>query len=393
MNMTNTHRILVLGAGYAGLAAAAQLAARLRRDDRAELTLVNATENFTERMRLPQRATGQAAAALNIPALLSGTGARFVHARVTGIDVHTRTVRLDGDTPLHYDTLVYALGTVADTTSVPGATEHAHTLDGAAQPKAAHANALGGARPTGDNGPGVVVVGSGLSGIETAAEIAERNPGHTVTLVGPHVPGADLHPRARRHLHAALARLGVRHIPGTVAEVRPGAVDLADGTAVPAGLILWAAGNRVAAPPDGLRTDPRGRLRTDEFLRADGHPEIYAVGDAAAVHQRYGTLHGTCQSGMPTGVHAALQIIRALNGKPLEPFRFGYYQTPISLGRRDAVVQFTRPDGRPRRLFLTGRPAARYKEVVTAAPWPTFARMIRHPASGAWWPAGGRHTR
>lgn len=106
-----------------------------------------------------------------------------------------------------------------------------------------------------------------------------------------------------------------------------------------------------------------------------------------------GVMHGTCQAGMPTGVHAALSILRVLAGKEPKPFRFGYYHTPVSLGRNDAVVQFTRPDDSPRSIVLTGKWAEKYKETVTAAPWPTFARMKKMPASGALWPHGGRYTR
>ena len=93
-------------------------------------------------------------------------------------------------------------------------------------------------------------------------------------------------------------------------------------------------------------------------------------------------MHGTCQSGMPTGVHAAVSIVRELKGKQPKPFRFGYYHTPVSLGRRDAVVQFTQPDDSPRRVYLTGRRAAWYKETVSAAPWPTYGRMKKIPALG-----------
>ena len=117
------------------------------------------------------------------------------------------------------------------------------------------------------------------------------------------------------------------------------------------------------------------------------------MGDAAAIRQGYGVMHGTCQGGMPTGVHAALSIVRVLAGKQPKPFRFGYYHTPVSLGRHDAVVQFTHPDDSPRRMCLTGRLAVRYKETVTASPWPTYGRMKKMPASGAFWPRGGRFTR
>ncbi|MGA5039769.1 NAD(P)/FAD-dependent oxidoreductase [Streptomyces capoamus] len=384
------HEVLVLGAGYAGLSAAIQLAARTRRRGDLRVTLVNPYETFTERLRLHMTATGQKTAAMSIPELLDGTGARFVQGWVTAVDAEAKTVRIDDDRVLRYDTLVYGLGGVADTTAVPGADDHAYTLDG---PEGAALLADRLARL----GRGTVVVGgSGLTGVEAAAEIAERYPELQVVLLGRREPGASLHPKAKAHVDAALARLGVRVRSGVeVVKVLPDGVELADGSGIPADAVLWTSGTRVPplAAAAGLTVDERGRVVTDGALRSVSHPDVYAVGDAAAIRQGYGVLHGTCQSGMPTGVHAALSILRVLGGKEPKPFRFGYYHTPVSLGRNDAVVQFTHPDDSPRRIVLTGKRAAKYKEAVSAAPWPTFARMKKMPASGAFWPHGGRYTR
>ncbi|TPQ18315.1 NAD(P)/FAD-dependent oxidoreductase [Streptomyces sporangiiformans] len=389
-----THRVLILGAGYAGMSAAIQLAARSKGREDVQVTLVNAQERFTERMRLHMTATGQQLAELSIPELLEGTGARFVRGWVTAIDAGARTVRIDDDRVLHYDTLVYGLGGVADTAAVAGVEDHAYTLNGVQD-----AELLGDrlARLDGGADTGTVAVcGSGLTGIEAAAEIAEQYPDLNVVLLGRQEPGAALNRKARAYLGAALERLGVRVRGGVeVVKVRPGAVELAGGESVAADAVLWTSGTRVSplAAAAGLTVDERGRIVTDAALRSVSHPEVYAVGDAAAIRQGYGVMHGTCQGGMPTGVHAALSIDRVLKGKQPKPFRFGYYHTPVSLGRNDAVVQFTRPDDSPRRICLTGRMAVRYKETVTASPWPTYGRMKKIPASGAFWPRGGRFTR
>ncbi|GHE81951.1 oxidoreductase [Amycolatopsis deserti] len=383
-----THKVLVLGAGYAGMAAAIQLAARVKGRADVEVTLVNAHDRFTERLRLHLTATGQPVAELSIPDLLAGTGARFVRGWVTALDPDTRTVRVDDDRVLHYDTLVYGLGGVAGT--VPGAEEHAHTLNTPEDAEVLGRRLAGLGRGT------VVVAGTGLTGVESAAEIAERYPELRVVLLGRGEPGATMNTRARTYLQAALERLGVEVRSGAeVIKVLPDAIELAGGETVSADVVLWTGGTRAAplAAAAGLTVDDRGRVATDAALRSVSHPDVYAVGDAAAIRQGYGVLHGTCQSGMPTGVHAAVSIIRALRGEEPKPFRFGYYHTPVSLGRHDAVVQFTHPDDSPRRISLTGRLAARYKETVTASPWPTYLRMKKMPVSGAFWPRGGRFTR
>ncbi|MCO8275005.1 FAD-dependent oxidoreductase [Actinoplanes sp. TRM 88003] len=376
--------IVILGAGYAGLAAASNLAGRVRRRDDVRLTLVNPDGRFTERLRLHSTGAGRATADLRLPDLLAGTGVHLEYGWVTAVDADARTVRLDDARELRFDTLVYALGSTADTASVPGAAEHAFTID-----SRQHAEALAARLPTGGS---VLICGSGLTGVEAAAEIAERHPGLTVRLVGRDAPGSGMTAKAQAHVTAALRRLRVGVRIGEIRKVLPGAVEMSDSR-LEADLVVWTAGTRVAPLAPALTVDERGRIVTDPSLRSISHPHVYAVGDAAAVRQKFGLLHGTCQSGMPTGVHAAASIARRLDGKPPRPFRFGYYHRPVSLGRGDAVVQFTRPDDSPRRACLTGRAAVWYKETVTASPWPTYARMLKVPSLASWWPRGGRYTR
>jgi NADH dehydrogenase FAD-containing subunit len=384
-------RIVVLGAGYAGMIAAVSLAGRTKRHDDVRITLVNATERFTERLRLHQTASGQQVADLRIPDLLDGTGVDFVTGWVTAVDATAHTVRVDDERVLHYDTLVYALGGVADTSAVAGADDHAYTLNSAHD-----AELL--ARRLAELGSGTVVVcGSGLTGVESAAEIAERHPELDVVLLGQQEAGALMRPKPRAYLHSALERLGVRLRGGVeIVKVQPDSVELAGGETVAADVVLWTSGVRVPplAAAAGLDVDERGRIVTDATLRSVSHPDVYAAGDAAAIRQGYGLMHGTCQSGMPTGVHAAASIARELRGRQPTPFRFGYVHAPVSIGRHDAVIQFTHPDDTPTRFYLTGRAATWYKETVSSAPWPSFRRMWQHPGLGAFaWRRGGRYTR
>jgi NADH:ubiquinone reductase (H+-translocating) len=383
--------IVVLGTGYTGLMTAMSLAGRTRGRTGVRITVVGPAERFTERLRLHQVAAGGRPAELRIPDLLAGTGIAFARGWVTGLDTVARTVRVDDERLIAYDTLVYALGAVADTAAVPGADGIAYTFD------SAHDAESLADRLAGLDGGTLAVCGSGLTGVEAAAEIAERHPGLTVRLIGRQEPGALLGIRARAHLQASLARLGVQvHSGAEIVGIRPAAVDLAGGRTIAADVVLWTGGVRVSplAATAGLEVDDHGRILVDASLRSVSHPEVYAVGDAAAVRQGYGTLHGTCQSGMPTAVHAAASIVRRLAGREPAGFRFGYLHTPISLGRNDAVVQFTHPDQSPAPLYLTGRRAVWYKETVSASPWPSFGRMARMPGLGRLaWRRGGRYTR
>lgn len=378
------HKIVILGAGYAGMTAAVSLVGRTKKRDDVRITIVNASDRFTERLRLHQTATGQELAELNIPELLPEV--ELVRGWVTGVDVDARTVRVDDERVVEYDTLVYALGGVTDTAAVPGADTHAYTLD------SRHNAELLATRLPGAST--VAVCGSGLTGIEAAAEIAERHPHLDVVLLGRQGPGADMGPKAQTYLRDTLDRLGVRVRDGVeIVKVLPDSVTLASGETVAADVVLWTSGVRVSPLAAGLDVDERGRIVTDGTLRSVSHPNVYVVGDAAAIQQRYGVMHGTCQGGMPTGAHAAISIVRELKGKQPKRFRFGYIHLPVSLGRHDAVIQFTKPNGDPRRMSLTGRRAVWYKETVSSAPWPTFSRIKKLPVQGAIWTHGGRYTR
>jgi NADH:ubiquinone reductase (H+-translocating) len=381
------HRIVVVGAGYAGMTAVTCLSRRTRRYA-SHITLINPSARFVERLRLHQIATGQQLPVHQIPKILAGTGIEFVEDRITAIDPQRRAVEVAGSW-LPYDTLVYAIGSLTTTRVVPGVAQHAYTLNGieAATSFAARLSLAG----------TVAVCGGGLTGVEAATEVAESHPHLKVVLISETPPGSMMGPKARRHLYNGLARLGVTVVSGSlVTKVRPDGVDLSNGSSVPAEVVLWTSG--VEVPPlasdAGITTDRYGRIVTDASLRSVSHPEIFAIGDAAAVCQAWGTVHGTCQSGIPTGAFAAAEIARQLAGKAPKPFRFGYFHQPVSIGRRDAVIQFTNADDSPRRWYLKRRPAIVYKQLVSSSPIYTF-RLAKHlkVSNRMLSSSGGKHTR
>src|SRR3954468_20537681 len=120
------HRIVVLGAGYAGAFAAGSLARRLHSGD-FEITVVNAEPDFVERLRLHQLAAGQDLRHRPLAELFAGTGIRLRVARVNELDVEHRTITLvggEGIDELEYDTLLYALGSTASDHGVADVEEH-----------------------------------------------------------------------------------------------------------------------------------------------------------------------------------------------------------------------------------------------------------------------------
>jgi NADH:ubiquinone reductase (H+-translocating) len=380
------HRIVVLGAGYAGAVAAGRLARRLRREDVA-ITLVNAEPDFVERVRMHQLATGQELRPRPFAEMFAGTGVRLRLARVTAVDVDRRTVTTlptAGETrepaepeELEYDTLVYALGSTWNDQGVPGAAEHADEI--ASRPGALRLRRRLAALPAGQP---VLVVGGGLTGLEAVTEIAEARPDLDVALAARGALGDWLSPKGRRHLRKVVDGLGVTvHEHTDVTAVAPGHVTTADGGSVPAAVTVWTTGFAVHPIPraTALEVTGAGRIVVDRTMRSVSHPDVYAVGDAAQATGPAGNpLRMSCASGLPMAWQAADAIAARLTGGKLPNMPLRYFNQCVSLGRSQGLVQYVTADDRAVQAALTGRAAARYKELVCkGAAW-----AVSHPMLG-----------
>ncbi|MEE1766652.1 MULTISPECIES: NAD(P)/FAD-dependent oxidoreductase [unclassified Streptomyces] len=373
------HRIVVLGAGYAGTFAAGNLARRLSPAD-TEITVVNAVPDFVERMRLHQFASGRDLTPRPLTDVFAGTGVRLRVARVTGIDPESGTVAVTGETGdgrLTYDTLLYALGSSVADHGVPGVAEHAYDVTGRAS-----AVRLRERLAELDAGGTVLVVGEGLTGIETATEFAESRPDLSVALAARGELGAWLSPKARRHLRRAFDRLGVTvHEHTDVTAVEPTRAISADGTSLAADVTVWSAGFAVhpIAAAAGLRVAETGQLVVDRTMRSVSHPDIYAAGDSAyAIGDNGRPLPMSCASAGYTNMQATAAIIARLTGREVPTVGLKYVGNHISLGQRDAIFQMVDGEARSKSWYLGGRTAARLKAGVLRG----AALSIAHPTFG-----------
>ena len=207
-----TSKVVVIGGGYAGTLAANHL--RLRAD--VDITLVNPRPKFVERIRLHQLVAGTGDATVDYGTLL-GEGIRLVVDTAARIDTADRNVLLASGAALDYDYVIYAVGsTGAAPASVPGAAEFAYPIAEFELAQRLRA-ALDELHP---DAP-VTVVGAGLTGIETAAELAEQ--GRAVTLVCGGMLAPSLSEPGRRSVAKWLAKLRVAVLEtDVVAEVRAG---------------------------------------------------------------------------------------------------------------------------------------------------------------------------
>ncbi|MFJ9078144.1 NAD(P)/FAD-dependent oxidoreductase [Streptomyces sp. NPDC102278] len=384
------HRIVVLGAGYAGTYVAGNLARRLSPAD-TEITMVNAEPDFVERLRLHQVAAGQEIENRKLADIFAGTGIRLRLARVTTVDPERRVITVagaDGGTDeLGYDTLLYSLGSHGDDRGVLGVAEHAY--DVAARPSALRLRErLDGLREGGN----VVVVGYGLTGIETATEIAESRPGLSVTLVARGELGAQLSAGARGHLRLACDRLGITVREHTSVEAVEGTrVLCTDGTALPSDATVWAAGFAVnpIAGAAGLEVTADGRILVDRTMRSLSHSNVYAAGDSVyAVGDNGRPLPMSCATAGYTGMQAMKAIVGRLTGSKIGHVKLDYPGNHISLGRHDGILQMVDHEAQAKPKYMGGRKAARIKAgILKMSLWtnshPTFCmpKRKRHLAN------------
>jgi len=372
------NKVVVIGGGYAGALAANSL---LLRDD-VDITLVNPRPRFVDRVRLHQFVAGTGEAAVDYDTLL-GEDVRLVVDSATRIDTAARTVELASGRALDYDYVIYAVGsTGAIPSSVPGAAELAFPI--------AEFESAQRLRATLDELPRdapVLVVGGGLTGVETAAELAEQ--GRTVTLVCSGTLAPTFSAPGRRSIARWLSRHGVAVLEGAaVTEVRPDAVVLAGGVVRPSALTIWTAGFGVPelARASGLRTDTLGRLLTDETLTSVDDDRIVATGDAVAPSGQ--PLRMSCYAAGPLGAQAANTVLSRIAGTEPAVIDLAFSGACVSLGRRSAVRQIARKDDSAVNVYLGGRVGAAIKELTCKLGVVKIRREARRPGS-LFWPKGG----
>ncbi|MFJ6696865.1 NAD(P)/FAD-dependent oxidoreductase [Streptomyces sp. NPDC091272] len=347
-------RVVVLGAGYSGLMAALRVAPH------AQVTLVDPVGHLTERVRLHEVAAGRPESEITHPLhdFLRHTRVTHHTARATSLDAAARTVTTDSGLVLPYDRLVYALG--SSTRFPERAAERVFTAESAA---ALHKRLL--------DGPGrLAVVGGGLTGIEMAAELAERHGRDwQVRLLTSGEIAPSVSAKGRTHLRRALAGLGVRVEEGLRVD-DPGSVD--------ADAVVWSASmspNTGLAASAGLALNSLGRVDVDAARRSLSHPEIYVAGDAGGTHRM------SCAAALPMGSRIATSILAEGRGLDPVPKPVTYVLQCVSLGRHGGLVQSVRKDDSPRDLVLTGRPAAFVKEQICASTVKSLAFAARRPGA------------
>jgi NADH dehydrogenase len=357
-------RVLVLGGGFAGIGAAQ----KLHKSD-VDVVLVDKNDYHTFQPLLYQVATGlleQPAVGHPIRDLFHGQeNARLHKDRVTAVDLDAREVQFAELKPLSYDYLVFGLGAEVNFFGVQGAAEHAfplYTLSDAVRLK----NQVLRLWEAADKDPAliedgalnIVVVGGGPTGVETAGALAELYTGlfrkdypdigaHAARIVlveaGPEI-FSMFKPDIRSYAVDALTKRGVAVMTGEVVEaITPLRVRLKSGDELKAHTLVWGAGlqGNALVQSLGLELERGNRIAVDGDLRIPSHPEVFAVGDVAAITdpKTQQVLPQLGSVALQSGEHAGETIARLVAGKETKPFKYRDKGTMATIGRGSAVVQ------------------------------------------------------
>lgn len=354
-------RVVIIGAGFGGLYAAKGLGRR-----NVNVTIVDRKNHHTFQPLLYQVAT----AALNpsdiavpIRAIFrKQKNVRVVLGEAISVDPERRIVRLrDGE--LEYDRLIIATGVTHSYFGSDQWARHApglKTIEDALDIRRRMLLAYEAAERETDSLAQrecltFVIVGGGPTGVELAGSISEiarhtlkrdfrridPTDAHVILIeaeprvLPPYEP--DLSESARRQLE----RLGVDVRTGCrVRDIHAGRVVLDDGE-IRARTILWAAGVRASelARSLGASLDKAGRVEVTSRLTIPGHEEVHVIGDLAHIEQDGEPVPGIAPAAIQQGRYAARAILRSLDGKPSEPFRYRDKGIMATIGRAAAVAQ------------------------------------------------------
>lgn len=369
--MPTSARVLVVGSGFAGLWAALGAARRLDELDVRTVDVTVVSPKPYHDIRVRNYEPDLTPCRIPLSQLLDPVGVGYLAAEVTTIDPAAATLRTADAATLGYDRLVLAVGSRVVIPDIPGLAQFGFDVDtyDAAQKLQRHLRSLRAGDPASAT---AVVVGAGLTGVETASELPARladalGPGSTprVVLVDRNADvGSDMGTSARPVIEKALRDNGVEVITGVgVTAVGERSVTLSTGEVIDAATVVWCAGMR-AHPLTGqlgVPLDRFGRVAVDDYLRVQGVSGVFAAGDVAAA--RMDDEHMSvmsCQHGRPMGRYAGYNVIGDLLGLPMRTLRIPWYVTVLDLGAAGAVYT----EGWDRRVVSTGAAAKATKRII-----------------------------
>jgi NADH:ubiquinone reductase (H+-translocating) len=391
-------RIVVLGGGFGGVATVRHLEKFLRRRTNVEITLVSRDNFFMLTPLLFEACSGSLELRHCAQAIRAALRrARFIEATVESVDVERQLVRAiapeSGAYELPYDHLVVALGASTNDRLIPGSSNaltfktvaDALVLRNHLIERFERADAAADAAQR-RGGLTIVVIGGGLVGVELVGELTAfaddilrfypRIRRHEVSFrlfeAGPRIL-----PEIDAKLAATAARVLARrsvdiHVSTAVRSIETGRVRL-ENDCIDAGTIILAPGivPSIVASAIPVVHDQRGRIAVDATMRSRSHPQVWALGDCAAIPGPDGRPYpALAQHAIREARHLAKNISAVIDGRAPSAFMFRSLGTMASLGHTRAVASVFG-------MRLTGFPAWWLRRTYYLFQMPRWDRRLR----------------
>ena len=346
-------RVVIVGAGFGGLAAARKLS----QQKDINVTVVDKHPYQLFSPLLYQVATGGLPEDdIAYPVRAAIPGVSFRKGEVTKVNSNSNSITLADQSTIEYDQLVLATGSTGTTFGVPGVQENALQMKSILEARVIKKQLLGmyeeveaGHKPK--ESLKVVVIGAGPTGVEVSGAVAElqKSMKHefpniykmaSVTLVeaGPRVLPM-FHEKSSKHAQSELEDIGVVvKTNSAVDRMYETDVHLKSGEILSGGTLIWAAGVAAYQTWTSLgETDRSNRIKIDENLQTSAG--IFVIGDGAHLQFKGNPLPMIAPVALQMGKHVAKQIISLKNNKPLSPFKYTDKGQMATIGRRRAVVE------------------------------------------------------
>ena len=370
-------RILVLGAGFAGLWAAIGAARKIDQIGPAasEVEILVVDRNDYHNIRVRNYEVDLSDVTIPLADVLDPIGVNHMRAEVQAVDPSARHVMVEtavGQQCLTYDRLVLTLGSQLVRPAIPGLAVHGYDVDTyvAAARLDAHLEDLGKQAPS-EGHSTVVVVGAGFTGIEVATEMpakldrAQLSGQRRIVLVDPNANvGMTIGEHSRQTINGALSALGVEtRLNVSVISVHANGIKLSSGEFISAKTVVWCAGMQASPVGAAFATerDRHGRLLVDRFMRATGLRHVFAAGDVAS--SVIDGIHSTvmsCQFARPMGRFAGHNVVADLFSLPMLPLQIDSYVTVLDLGAWGALYTV----GWDRQVHAVGASAKMTKQII-----------------------------
>lgn len=380
--MADRKKVLVLGAGYAGLQTVSKLQKQLSEED-AQITLINKNDYHYESTWLHEASAGTVSyedVLYPIDSVIK-EHVEFVRAEVTKIDRNAKKVETTRGI-FDFDILVVGLGFESETFGINGMKEHAFQIENVhtALKIARHiedkfAN-YAASKTKDDNDLAILVGGAGFTGVEFLGELTDRIPElsnkYGVDQSKVKITCVEAAPKMLPMFSDELVNHAVSYLESRGVEFKVGTPIVAanekgfvvkvndEEQTLEANTVVWAAGVRgsqlMEKSFEGVK---RGRIVTKQDLTIEGYDDIFVIGDCSAFipEGQDRPLPTTAQIAMQQGEHVAKNIQHILKGEPTENFTYVDRGTVASLGKHDGV-------GLVYGREITGKKAAFMKRVI-----------------------------